>query len=48
MLPGGRACPLGEHYIEYADTLMELRLLPEAAERGPPRRGGVRAPPGSR
>jgi tetratricopeptide (TPR) repeat protein len=22
--------PLGEHYIEYADTLMELRLLPEA------------------
>ena len=22
--------PLGEHYIEYADALMELRLLPEA------------------
>jgi tetratricopeptide (TPR) repeat protein len=22
--------PLGEHYIEYADVLMELRLLPEA------------------
>jgi tetratricopeptide (TPR) repeat protein len=25
------ALPLGEHYIEYADALMELRLLPEAA-----------------
>ena len=24
------ALPLGEHYIEYADALMELRLLPEA------------------
>jgi tetratricopeptide (TPR) repeat protein len=24
------ALPLGEHYIEYADTLMELRLVPEA------------------
>jgi CHAT domain-containing protein/tetratricopeptide (TPR) repeat protein len=24
--------PLGEHYVEYADALMELRLLPEAAE----------------
>jgi tetratricopeptide (TPR) repeat protein len=24
--------PLGEHYVEYADTLMELRLLPEAAD----------------
>ncbi len=24
--------PLGEHYIEYADALMELRLVPEAAE----------------
>ena len=23
--------PLGEHYIDYADVLMELRLLPEAA-----------------
>jgi tetratricopeptide (TPR) repeat protein len=23
--------PLGEHFIEYADALMELRLLPEAA-----------------
>jgi tetratricopeptide (TPR) repeat protein len=23
--------PLGEHYVEYADALMELRLLPEAA-----------------
>jgi tetratricopeptide (TPR) repeat protein len=23
--------PMGEHYIDYADTLMELRLLPEAA-----------------
>jgi tetratricopeptide (TPR) repeat protein len=23
--------PLGEHYVDYADTLMELRLLPEAA-----------------
>jgi tetratricopeptide (TPR) repeat protein len=23
--------PLGEHYIEYADALIELRLLPEAA-----------------
>jgi tetratricopeptide (TPR) repeat protein len=23
--------PLGEHYVEYADSLMELRLLPEAA-----------------
>ena len=22
---------MGEHYIEYADALMELRLLPEAA-----------------
>ncbi|HEY7013078.1 MAG TPA: CHAT domain-containing tetratricopeptide repeat protein [Streptosporangiaceae bacterium] len=26
------ALPLGEHYIEYADTLMELRLVPEAAD----------------
>ena len=25
------ALPLGEHYIEYADALTELRLLPEAA-----------------
>jgi tetratricopeptide (TPR) repeat protein len=25
------ALPLGEYYIEYADALMELRLLPEAA-----------------
>lgn len=25
------ALPLGEHYVEYADALMELRLLPEAA-----------------
>jgi tetratricopeptide (TPR) repeat protein len=24
--------PLGEHYIDYADGLMELRLLPEAAD----------------
>jgi len=24
--------PLGEHYIEYADALMELRLVPEAAD----------------
>jgi tetratricopeptide (TPR) repeat protein len=24
--------PLGEHYVDYADTLMELRLLPEAAD----------------
>jgi tetratricopeptide (TPR) repeat protein len=24
--------PLGEHYVEYADALMELRLLPEAAD----------------
>ena len=24
--------PLGEHYIEYADALIELRLLPEAAD----------------
>ena len=23
--------PLGEHYVDYADVLMELRLLPEAA-----------------
>src|SRR5205823_6460753 len=23
--------PLGDHYTEYADALMELRLLPEAA-----------------
>jgi tetratricopeptide (TPR) repeat protein len=23
--------PLGEHYIDYADTLMDLRLIPEAA-----------------
>jgi len=23
--------PLGDHYVEYADALMELRLLPEAA-----------------
>ena len=26
------ALPLGEHYIEYADVLAELRLLPEAAD----------------
>jgi CHAT domain-containing protein/tetratricopeptide (TPR) repeat protein len=26
------ALPLGEHYIEYADALMELRLLPEASD----------------
>lgn len=26
------ALPLGEHYIEYADVLTELRLLPEAAD----------------
>ena len=26
------ALPLGEHYIEYADALMELRLLPEATD----------------
>jgi len=26
----GAGLPLGEHYIEYADALMELRLLPEA------------------
>lgn len=24
--------PLGEHYIEYADALMDLRLIPEATE----------------
>jgi tetratricopeptide (TPR) repeat protein len=24
--------PLGEHYVEYADALMDLRLLPEASE----------------
>ena len=30
--------PLGEHYIEYADALMELRLLPEA---GATRRAGA-------
>jgi tetratricopeptide (TPR) repeat protein len=24
--------PLGEHYVEYADVLIELRLLPEAAD----------------
>jgi tetratricopeptide (TPR) repeat protein len=28
------ALPLGEHYIEYADALAELRLVPEAAEAG--------------
>ncbi len=26
------ALPLGEHYIEYADALAELRLVPEAAD----------------
>ena len=35
--------PLGEHYTEYADVLMELLLLPEASERSPPCRGGVLA-----
>jgi tetratricopeptide (TPR) repeat protein len=24
--------PLGEHYVEYADALMDLRLIPEAAD----------------
>ena len=28
----GAGLPLGEHYVEYADALMDLRLLPEATD----------------
>ena len=35
------ALPLGEHYIEYADALMELRLLPEAISARPSGCAGI-------
>ena len=39
-------CPLGEHYLDYADVLVDLRLLDEARDGGPLGGGRIRVPRG--